>query len=401
MQTTQTAHLIDKYKKNLDFLTVDRKNLDLTLQKLWQEKGNAFYVIDLERVKNQLALWRKCLPQSRPYYAVKCNPDPVIWELLQQEKIGFDCASKGEIEQVQRWGVEAKDIIFANPCKHPQQIDFAQKNSIHTYTFDCIEELEKIHQIDKNARLVLRLKTDDSNSLCRFSTKFGAELSEITLILEKAKMLNVNFIGTSFHVGSGCRDAESYQKALIDCKKVFDQAKKMGFKPYFLDIGGGFPGFKNEDAAFEKMAETIQNALKTHFSEEENLEIIGEPGRFLVAASHTLYVNITSKKAKFDSQKQEKNFVYYINEAVYASFNCLFFDHYQAKLLPFKKSEKQYLSTVFGQTCDSLDKIVENIWLPELEIGDWFKVENFGAYTIAPASTFNGFDLPDKYYLKD
>jgi diaminopimelate decarboxylase len=29
--------------------------------------------------------------------------------------------------------------------------------------------------------------------------------------------------------------------------------------------------------------------------------------------------------------------------------------------------------------------------LPELSVGDWIYVENFGAYTVAAASNFNGF----------
>jgi ornithine decarboxylase len=60
--------------------------------------------------------------------------------------------------------------------------------------------------------------------------------------------------------------------------------------------------------------------------------------------------------------------------------------------LPFNERDgKQYKSRIFGPTCDSIDLISEDVMLPELAIGEWVYVENFGAYTIAASSGFNGF----------
>jgi ornithine decarboxylase len=60
-----------------------------------------------------------------------------------------------------------------------------------------------------------------------------------------------------------------------------------------------------------------------------------------------------------------------------------------------------YSSTLFGPTCDSMDTIYDDVMLPELAIGDWVYVENFGAYTIAAASSFNGFQTCiNKYVIR-
>jgi len=56
-------------------------------------------------------------------------------------------------------------------------------------------------------------------------------------------------------------------------------------------------------------------------------------------------------------------------------------------------------SCLFGPTCDSIDVICKNIDLPELEIGDWLYFVNMGAYTIAAASSFNGFKPPNAHYI--
>jgi hypothetical protein len=56
-------------------------------------------------------------------------------------------------------------------------------------------------------------------------------------------------------------------------------------------------------------------------------------------------------------------------------------------------------SRLFGPTCDSIDLIADNIMLPELAIGEWVYVENFGAYTVSASSGFNGFKTNIfKYY---
>lgn len=58
-----------------------------------------------------------------------------------------------------------------------------------------------------------------------------------------------------------------------------------------------------------------------------------------------------------------------------------------------------YPCSIWGPTCDGLDRIVEQCDLPELQVGDWLLFENMGAYTVAASSTFNGFQRPDIHYV--
>ncbi len=55
-------------------------------------------------------------------------------------------------------------------------------------------------------------------------------------------------------------------------------------------------------------------------------------------------------------------------------------------------------TTLWGPTCDSMDKISDAALLPELAVGDWLVFENAGAYTIAGSCKFNGFPLSTKVY---
>jgi ornithine decarboxylase len=59
-----------------------------------------------------------------------------------------------------------------------------------------------------------------------------------------------------------------------------------------------------------------------------------------------------------------------------------------------------YPTTLWGPTCDSIDKITDVAVLPELDVGDWLVFESMGAYTIAGSCRFNGFPLTTKVYRK-
>jgi hypothetical protein len=75
-----------------------------------------FYVVDLGIVASQLARWRAAFPRVVPYYAVKCNPDPVVVRLLASLGCNFDCASRGEIELVREFPAPISFLpIRANP----------------------------------------------------------------------------------------------------------------------------------------------------------------------------------------------------------------------------------------------------------------------------------------------
>ena len=323
---------------------------------------------------------------------------------------GFDCASKTEIQLVQSLGVPPERIIYANPCKQVSQIKYAANNRVQMMTFDSEVELMKVARAHPKAKLVLLIATDDSKAVCRLSVKFGATLKTSRLLLEQAKELDIDVVGVSFHVGSGCTDPETFVQAISDARCVFDVGAEVGFNMYLLDIGGGFPGSEDVKLKFEEITSVINPALDKYFPSDSGVRIIAEPGRYYVASAFTLAVNIIAKKLVLKEQigsddeeeSSERTFMYYVNDGVYGSFNCILYDHAHVKPLlqkgP-KPEEKYYSSSIWGPTCDGLDRIVEPCNLPEMHVGDWMLFENMGAYTVAAASTFSGFQRPTIYYV--
>lgn len=369
---------------------------------------DAFYVCDLGDLVKKHLRWFKALPRVTPFYAVKCNNSQSVVRILAALGCGFDCASKAEIQQIESLGVAPSRIIYANPCKQASQIKYASAHGVQMMTFDSEVELLKVARCHDNAKLVLRIATDDSNSVCRLSMKFGAPLKSCQGLLARAKELGLDVVGVSFHVGSGCRDPSTYTQAILDARCVFDMAEELGYEMNLLDIGGGFPGSDDVQLKFEEITAVINVALDKYFPADSGVRIIAEPGRFYVASAYTLAVNIIAKKViasapeENEDDCEEKTMMYYVNDGVYGSFNCILYDH--AECLPIlptkpKPDEPMYACSIWGPTCDGLDRIAEHCSLPELQVGDWLLFDNMGAYTMAASSNFNGFSTPDIHYV--
>jgi ornithine decarboxylase len=353
-----------------------------------------YFIVDLNEVKGAYKRWKKCLPNIIPYYAMKCNPNPIILKTLYDLGCNFDCASKSEMEHILKISNDPSRIIFAHPCKYKSHLQYANENNVNLMTFDCEEELYKIKDYHPNAKILLRLAVDDSQSLCKFNIKFGCHQDNITNIIATAKILELDLIGFSFHVGSGCKCAYIYYDALKICSEAKTIAEKYGFNITTIDIGGGFIADNGNGVSFEEISESIKEGMQLF---NGSIKFIAEPGRFMVQKSHTLILCVIAKK------RVDDKFIYYLNDGVYGSFNCIIFDHQNPEIFPISAIDNTtlYKSQIFGNTCDSLDEIKNNIMLPELFINDYLCVKNFGAYTTsAKSDSFNGYNV-DKFIYEN
>lgn len=392
--------LLQKYDVKL--YGSDRDTYDIINDFLEDNQSErAFYIVDLGAIVHSYNEWTRLLPDVKPYYAMKCNPNPVILEVLAYLGVNFDCASENEMRTIIEITKDPSRIIFANPCKMSSQIRYARSNDVDFTVADNENELYKIKLYHPYAKIVLRIAVDDSKSKCRFNKKFGCKLYEVEELLTISKTLKLDVIGFSFHVGSACSSADSFYDALKTCRIAADMATKLGINVSLIDIGGGFPGSDNIDVKFETIAHAVNRGIRDFFAEEMEkgvIEFIAEPGRYFAQGSHTLVLNVIGKKKILDETTGEKINMYYLNESVYGSFNCIQNDHYDPVILPFNERDgKLERSRIFGITCDSIDVITENIMLPDLAIGECVYVEKIGAYTIAAASAFNGFAPTNSY----
>jgi ornithine decarboxylase len=135
---------------------------------------------------------------------------------------------------------------------------------------------------------------------------------------------------------------------------------------------------------FEELAKLINTEIRRLFPED--VELIAEPGRFLVATAAVLVTAIIGKA------RREGKIFYYLNDGVYQTFSGVVYDHWLPNFRAFKRGPREVCAVV-GPTCDSFDKISLSVQLPgNLRIGDFLYTENIGAYSIASSTKFNGFE---------
>ncbi|XP_017149701.1 ornithine decarboxylase 1 [Drosophila miranda] len=366
-----------------------------------QNMDAALNICDLSSVERKYNLWVKYLPRITPYYAVKCNDDPMIVKVLAELGAGFDCASKNEVKLVLGLDVAPERIIFANPCRPVSHLEYAQQHRVANGTVDNEFEIYKLHKHYPQSNLIVRFKSEAKEAQCPLGDKFGCDAdAEATALMLLAKALDLKVTGTSFHVGSGCSELEAYDRAIKKAKNIFKFGELLGYDMNFLDIGGGFPG--SDDEKFQKIAEIVNTSVQRHFP-DDRVQIIAEPGRFFVAAAYTLVCKIHAKREVRNEAGKLDTIMYYLNDGVYGSFNCILYDHQVVTpehYLDESEAFPEFKSLIWGPSCDALDKISEDLRLPNLNRGDLIGFPNMGAYTVPIASPFNGFEVPRTLYFR-
>ncbi len=345
-------------------------------------------------VENIISNWFETLPYIKPYYAVKSFPKQEFISFLSNYKnIGFDCASKYEIECVKKANI-TNTVIFANPTKSKTDIKYSAENNIHIYVIDSIEEIQKIENIDNNAKYIVRIISDELYSAIKFNKKFGACYDEVIEIIQFMSKNKINLYGFSYHVGSKCSNMKAHTNTLhiiIDTYLQLCYEKKL--YPQVIDIGGGF---ENENQLLELHKEITndeKNILQT--LENMNIELIAEPGRLFSQGALDIYTKIIAIREK--NVDHMKTLYITINDSVYHSFQGKIYDGQTYEPVPlYETSNELVRCIIFGQTCDSLDIIAENVILPYPKLDDILLFTNIGSYSLASAEgRFNGFECAD------
>jgi ornithine decarboxylase len=363
------------------------------LQDLAREQGTPIFVIDHEKLRDNYREFRENLPKVQVYFAVKANSNPEIVKTLFEMGSSFDVASMPEFmivyENIRKMPAKERQdwiwdkIIYANTIKPIETLEALDKYN-PLVTFDNLEELKKLRQHAPHAGLILRIRVPNTGSLVELSSKFGAHPGEAVDLIVAAFDMGLVVEGLSFHVGSQCTNFENYVQALQLSADIINEVETRTEKKLrILDIGGGFPvKYNPEVKSFKILAKQLTAEIKRLFPKD--MQILAEPGRFLVANACSVVAKVVGKAFR------DKKPCYYINDGVYHTYSGQVFDHSNYPVLPFKEGET-HISAVFGPTCDAFDTITLSAELPDLEIGDLVYSENIGAYSHASSTYFNGF----------
>ncbi len=348
-----------------------------------EQYGSPLLLLDCAKLADQYQQLKAALPNVGLFYAVKAFPHAAIVNTLNQLGAGFDIASTGEINLLRKQKVNPRNTIHTHPIKKDKDIRDALRFGCSTFVVDNLVEIAKFRQYAHRVGLLLRVAFRSPDCAVDLSKKFGCSPEEVPAMLKEAKALGLHVKGLSFHVGSQSTSPSTHVAAIEACTKLISEYE---VPIRILDIGGGFPvdydnGGDIDIAAF---CAPIREALKKL---PEHVEVIAEPGRYLIAPAAAAVTTVVGKALRGDQPW------YYLDDGVYGMFSGRIYDHARYPLHVFR-SGKTMPSAVVGPTCDSIDVIEEALELPELAVGDLLIGRMMGAYTAATASTFNSLPVP-------
>ena len=353
---------------------------------LSQTYPTPFLVLSPSRIIKSISILRKNLPGVKIFYAMKSNPNKAILQIIKNLVDGIDVASYGESSICREIGISSDNIIHTNPIKKETDLECSVTQGIKWFVIDNMEEIKKIKKLAPCSNLLLRIAINNPHCMVNLSAKFGAQEHEILPMLKRARSKGLNVRGISFHVGSQCTEPNTYYNALKHVRKIFNEANTAGFTFDTIDVGGGFPiSYKDALPTLSQFCTVLRKGLREFFPYD--LNFLMEPGRCISGGCITLVTRVIGRA------KRNGITWYYVDDGVYGAFSGKLFDKCDYRLVSNRPGSLEEC-IVAGPTCDSIDIVAHNQKLPKLAVGDLLLAPGMGAYTIASATSFNGFAPP-------
>jgi diaminopimelate decarboxylase len=383
---------------------------DISTERLISEYGSPLYVMDEQRIRYNCRVYENAMKKyfggdSCALYASKAASFKQMYKIIDEEGLGADVVSCGEIYTAMKAGFPLEKAYFHSNNKTDADIDFAISNGIGYFVVDNAEELDSIDRISREKGkvqpVILRLTpgidphTYEAVSTGKVDSKFGSsiETGQAEQITVHAMSLsNIVLKGFHCHVGSQVFDSQVFLDASVIMLKFIAYIKnKYGFITEILDLGGGYGVRYTEndpeidiDANIKSVAASMKATADELGIDLPSVRL--EPGRSIVAdAGMTIYTVGTVKKIT-----GYKNYVSVDGGMTDNPRFALYRSSYTV-FIANKMNEKCDMEcSVVGRCCESGDIIQEHVMVPSSVCrGDICAVATTGAYNYSMASNYN------------
>lgn len=404
--------------------TNDRGHLTIggvdTVQ-LAEEFGAPLYVLDEDQVRANCRTYRQAMARwmpagSMPLFAGKALCFKGLYPVLEEEGMGADVVSPGEIYTALAGGFPAEKLYFHGNNKTDEDLAYALDNGVGCFIVDNHQELARLNQAagerGRRQRVLLRVTPGiDPHTLQAINTgridcQFGVPIETgqaARFVAEALTMEHLEVEGFHSHIGSQIFEAEPFCDA-VDILLDFAQGLRqdLGFVARTFNLGGGFGVRYRESDPVVDIPANIQ-ALSEHLRQgcQEKAyplpRILLEPGRSIVAnAGLTLY-----QAGGIKTIEGYRSYVTVNGGMTDNPRYALYRSPYT--VLPASRMEepRDFVCTLAGRCCESGDLIQEDILLPLPERGDLLAVLSTGAYNFSMASNYNRLCRPALVMVRD
>ncbi|WP_018250023.1 diaminopimelate decarboxylase [Orenia marismortui] len=385
-----------------------------------EEYGSPLYILDEEEIRTNCRAYReafeKFYPNSMTLYASKAFLSLAMARIIDQEGLGLDVVSGGELYTALKANVPADKIYFHGNNKTLEELDMALEAEINAFVVDNRYELDMLNQMagkkDMIADILIRVTpgieahTHSYIQTGQTDSKFGLGIQNglaLEAIKEAKELENINLKGIHCHIGSQIFKLESFAKAVdVMLEFVEDVKEEAGVILEELNLGGGI-GIPYTDAEekpdIEEYAKIVAESI-TAKCEELDIplpKVINEPGRSIIATAGSTLYTVGSIKEIPGIRKYvavDGGMTDNIRPALYEA-------EYEAILVNKADQAEEELVTITGKCCESGDILIRDIQLPQAEAGDLLLISCTGAYGYSMSSNYNGITRPGVLLLSE
>ena len=383
--------------------------------------GTPLYVMDEGLIRERCRIYKNAMDNNYGgnglvLYASKALCTMAICKIAEQEGLGLDVVSGGELFTALKAGFPMDKVYFHGNNKMMEELELAIESNIRRIVVDNKQELYNINEIaqrkGKIVNISFRIKpgidahTHDFVQTGQIDSKFGVALENgeaLEIVSIASKLSNVNVVGVHCHIGSQIFDLAPFELAAkIMLNFIAEIKEKLGIEIEELNLGGGF-GIKyipeHDPVEYEHYIESVSKIVKST-CEDKRIKlpfIVMEPGRSIVASSGiTLY--------SVGGVKDIKNVRKYVSVDGGMADNpryALYQSQYDAVLANRPNASKTETVTIAGKCCESGDILIKDIVMPDIEVGDILAVLATGAYNYSMSSNYNRIPRPPVVLVKD
>lgn len=388
---------------------------------LAEKYGTPLYLIDENRVRENMRLYKNAMQRefgegSRPLYASKALSLKQIYRIANEEGIGIDVVSSGELYTALSVGFPTSDIFFHGNNKTDSDIEYAIDSGIGFFVADNLEEMTYINECAvKRGRvqpILLRLTpgidphTHAAVTTGKVDSKFGTPIETgdaERLILQVLKLPNVKLVGYHCHIGSQCFESTPfYRAAEIMVGFAAEMKKKYGIEAEYIDLGGGYGVRYTESQPVIDLESEITNVAKAvkRVCADNGIaqpKILMEPGRSIVADAGVTVYTVGSVKRIEDY----KNYVSVDGGMTDNPRYALYGAEYTVLNASRAADKADLVASVVGRCCESGDIIQENVSLKTPVRGEKLAVLVTGAYNYSMSSEYNRIPKPPVVMIRD
>ncbi len=388
---------------------------------LAKEYGTPLYVLDENVVRESCRFFVDSVNKyyggnGLILYASKALSTMALYRIAQEEGMGVDVVSGGEMYTAYKAGFPMDKVYFHGNNKTPEELSMALDLGLGRIIVDSETELSLLSSIakekGKTAKVLFRIKpgidahTHDFIKTGQIDCKFGLALETgeaLSVIQRAATTEGIEYCGIHCHIGSQIFDIDPFVEAAhVMMAFIKDIKNTCGLDTKELNLGGGFGiayNEKDDPIPFGNYMEAVSRVLH---EEAEKLSlplpfILMEPGRSIVAtAGATLYTvgvvkeipGIRTYVSVDGGMADNPRYILYQAEYNFTVANRA-------------GDEKDTVVTVAGRCCESGDLLGEHVRLQKTEPGDILAVSATGAYNYSMASHYNRLPKPAMVLVKD